>query len=112
MTVTRTLYRDIISEFFLPKLDTIDVNDMWFEQDDVRCHTSRERSQFLHPGRVFSYFGDQNWPLTSCDLTLIDFFLCGSKKGQSSMTTSSQPPMSRRKRLNAALTKFSHIYAK
>ena len=34
------------------------------------------------PGRVLSRFGDQNWPLRSCDLTPLDFFLWGYLKSQ------------------------------
>ncbi|XP_018359883.1 PREDICTED: uncharacterized protein LOC108759083 [Trachymyrmex cornetzi] len=68
----------MITEFFLPKLDDIDVDDMWFQQDGATCHTARETIQLLHetfPGRVLSRFGDQNWPPRSCDLTPLDFFL-------------------------------------
>jgi len=64
-TVTGAQYRDMITQFFVPKLEDIDVTNMWFQQDGATCHTARETIQLLHetfPGRVLSRFGDQNWP--------------------------------------------------
>ena len=40
-TVNGARYRDTITQFFLPKLDDIDVADMWFQQDDAICHTMK-----------------------------------------------------------------------
>ena len=71
-------YRDTITQFFLLKLNDIDVADMWFQQDDATCHTANETIQLPHEtflNRVLSRFGDQNWPPRSCDLTPLDFFL-------------------------------------
>ena len=34
-TVNGARYRDTIIQFFLPKLDDIDVANMWFQQDDA-----------------------------------------------------------------------------
>lgn len=85
VTVTAARYRDMITRFFLPQLDDIDVANMWFQQDGATCHTARETLQLLHetfPGRVLSRFGDQNWPPRSCDLTPLDFFLWGYLKSQ------------------------------
>ena len=33
-TVNDARYRDMITQFFLPKLDDIDMANMWFQQDD------------------------------------------------------------------------------
>ena len=66
----------MITQFFLPKLNDIDVANMWFQQDDATCHTATETMQLLHetfPGRILSHFDDQNWP-SRCDLTPLDFF--------------------------------------
>ena len=41
-TVNSARYRDMITQFFLPKLDDIDVANMCFQQDDVTCHTTNE----------------------------------------------------------------------
>ena len=54
-------YLDMITQFFLPKLDDIDVANMWFQQGSATCHTANETIQLLHeifPGRVLSRFGD------------------------------------------------------
>ena len=62
-TVNGARYRDRITRFFLPKLDDIDVADMWFQQDDATCHTANETIQLPHEtflNRVLSRFGDQN----------------------------------------------------
>ena len=48
-TVNGARYLDMITQFFLPKLDDIDVANMWFERDKT--------IQLLHktfPGRVLS----------------------------------------------------------
>ena len=42
-------------QFFVPKLQDMDVYNMWFQQDSVTCHTAQETIQLLHesfPGRV------------------------------------------------------------
>ena len=66
------------TEFFLPKLGDIYVEDMWFQHDDVTCHTTYKNIQSQHDtfsGRVLSSFGDQICPPKSCDLTPLDLFL-------------------------------------
>ena len=73
----------MITRFFLPRLDDIDVADTWFQQDDATCYTADETIQSPHetfPDRVLSRFGDQNWLPRSCDLTPLDFFLRGCSK--------------------------------
>ncbi|KAG6797063.1 hypothetical protein HZU73_07603 [Apis mellifera caucasica] len=60
-TVNGARYLDMITQFFLPKLDDIDVANMWFQQGNATCHTANETIQLLHeifPGRVLSRFGD------------------------------------------------------
>ena len=84
-TVNGARCSDTITQFFLPKLDDIDVANTWFQQDDATCHTTDETIQLPHetfPGRVLSRFGDQNWPPRSCDLTPLDFFLWGYLKSK------------------------------
>lgn len=46
-TVTGARYRDMITQFFLPKLNGIDVANMWFQQDGATCHTANETIQFM-----------------------------------------------------------------
>ena len=114
-TVNGARYRDMITQFFLPKLDDIGVANMWFQQDNAICHTANKTIQLLHetfPGRVFSHFGDQNWLPRSCDLTSLDFFLWVLLIiSQRSMLTIPQPHVHYKRKLNAASTKFSHNYA-
>ncbi|KAK0166333.1 hypothetical protein PV328_004759 [Microctonus aethiopoides] len=85
ITVDGARYHDMIIHYFIPKLQNINTDDMWFQQDDAICHTARETIQLLHgsfPGRVISRFGDRNWPPRSCDLTPLDFFLWGFLKSK------------------------------
>ena len=84
-TATVNGARNMIIQFFLPKLDDIDVANMWFQQDDVTCHTANETIQLLHetfPSREFSCFGDQDWPPRSCALKPLNFFLWGYLKSK------------------------------
>ena len=41
ITVNRTYYCDMIIQFFVPKLQNIDVDDMWFQQDGVQPDVRR-----------------------------------------------------------------------
>ena len=73
------------TDFFWPKLNDMDVNDMWFQQDDVTCHTADATMHILDgrfEGMVISRRGDVNWPPRSCDLTPLDYFLLGFLKSQ------------------------------
>ncbi|EFN87456.1 hypothetical protein EAI_00394, partial [Harpegnathos saltator] len=47
ITVNGARYRDMIIQFFVPKLQDMDVDDMWFQQDSATCHTARETIQLL-----------------------------------------------------------------
>lgn len=68
----------MIEEFFLPKLEEIDVGDVWFQQDGVTSHIVRTSMNLLRehfPGRLISLWGDFQWPARSPDLAPSDFFL-------------------------------------
>jgi len=48
--------------FFVPKFQDMDMDDMWFQQEDATCHTAQETIQLLNesfPDRVISRFGNQ-----------------------------------------------------
>jgi hypothetical protein len=80
VTVNGVRYHNMIMEFLWPQLDSMDMEDMWFQQDSATCHTARETTELLREkfhGRVNSRNSDQNWPPRSCNLTLCDFFLWG-----------------------------------
>ena len=83
VSVNGLRYRTIINEFLWPELEDMDVDDVYFQQNDATCHTSGETIGLLRekiPGRVISRNDDYNWPPKSCDLTPLDFFLWGYVK--------------------------------
>ena len=85
VTVNGVRYRDMITNFLWEELNGIDLEDIFFQQDDATCHTADETMQLLQTkfhGRVISRRGDVNWPPRSCDLTPLDFSLWGFLKGK------------------------------
>ena len=103
----------MITQFFLPKLDDINVANMWFQQDDATCHTANETIQLLQetfPGRVLSCFDDQNWSSRSCNLTPLDFLIWGYLKSKVYVNIP-QPHVHYQRKLNATSMKFSYNYA-
>ncbi|GFW10934.1 uncharacterized protein TNCV_4459091 [Trichonephila clavipes] len=76
-------YRAMITNFFIPELNNHDVQELWFQQDGVTCHTARATIDYLKDtfgDRLISRFGPVNWPPRSCDLTPLDYFLWGYVK--------------------------------
>jgi len=70
-------YRSIISNLW-PKMDDMDTNNMWFQQDGATCHTPHATMDILHErfeDIVISRGGDVNWPSRSCDLRLLPSYL-------------------------------------
>ncbi|GFT51771.1 transposable element Tc3 transposase [Trichonephila clavipes] len=56
---------------------------LWFQQDNGTCHTARAAIDLLKDtfgDHLISRFGHVNWPPRSCDLTPLDYFLCGYVK--------------------------------
>ncbi|GFW43843.1 putative DD41D transposase [Trichonephila clavipes] len=54
-----------------------------FQKDGATCHTARATIDVLKDtfgDRLISRFGPVNWPPRSCDLTPLDYFLCGYVK--------------------------------
>ena len=85
VTVNAERYRTMLTEFLWPKLDELDVNDVWFQQDGASSHTSRETIALLRSkfdDRTISRNSEVNWPPRSCDLTLLDYFLWGYLKSE------------------------------
>ncbi|KOC70342.1 hypothetical protein WH47_02846 [Habropoda laboriosa] len=75
----------MVTTFFRAKLNSMNVDDIRFQQDSATCHTSKETIALLKEmfnGRVISRGGDINWPPRSCDLTPLDFFLWGFLKSK------------------------------
>ena len=75
-------YWNILTNFFLPIFDDMDVSDMWFWKNGATCHTVTEtlnlfRTKF--PDRIIL---PDNSPPWSCDLTPLGYFLWGYGKNQ------------------------------
>ncbi|GFU70187.1 transposable element Tc3 transposase [Trichonephila clavipes] len=73
----------MITNFFIPKLNNHDVQELWFQQDGTTCHTARATIDLLKDtfgDRLISRFRPVNWPPRSYDLTPLDYFLWGYVK--------------------------------
>lgn len=85
VTVNSDRYVNMLEEFFVPRLDEMDLRDVWFQQDGATAHTARSSMALLRehfPGRLISLRGDLEWPPRSPDLTPCDFFLWGYLKSR------------------------------
>jgi len=85
VTVNGERYRAMITDFFLPHLNDIDVEDYWFQQDGATCHTAHDTIHLLSETfeeRLISRHGPVNWPPRSCDITPVDYFLWGYVKSK------------------------------
>ncbi|GFV41007.1 uncharacterized protein TNCV_2665981 [Trichonephila clavipes] len=83
VTVNGDRYRALITNVFIPELNSHDVQELWFQQDGATCHTARATIDLLKDtfgDRLISRFGSVNWPPRSCDLTPLDYFLWGYVK--------------------------------
>ncbi|GFW97066.1 uncharacterized protein TNCV_2696881 [Trichonephila clavipes] len=83
VTVNGDRYRAMVTNFFIPELNNHDIQELWFQQDGATCHTARATIDLLKDtfgDRLISRFGPVNWPLRSCDLTPLDYFLWGYVK--------------------------------
>ncbi|GFW13140.1 putative DD41D transposase [Trichonephila clavipes] len=83
VTVNGDGHRAMITNFFIPELNDHDVQELWFQQDGITCHTARATIDLLKDAfgdRLISRFGPMNWPPRSCDLTPLDYFLWGYVK--------------------------------
>ena len=83
VTVNGEHYRAMLEDYLWPQLDELDINDMWFQQDGATSHAARVTIDSLKckfGERVISRNSPVEWPLCSCDLTPLDFFLWGHIK--------------------------------
>ena len=75
----------LVGRFLMPEIEARNLHDIWFQQDDATCHTARETMDLLRSrfGEQFiSRFGPVDWPPRSCDITPLDFYLCGYVKSK------------------------------
>nr|ADD24484.1 Transposable element Tc3 transposase [Lepeophtheirus salmonis] len=78
-------YVNMLKEFFLPRIDELDLGDIWFQQDGATTHTSKAAMAVLtehFPERLISIMGDLEWPDSSPDLSPCDFYLWGYLKSR------------------------------
>ncbi|CAH1991124.1 unnamed protein product [Acanthoscelides obtectus] len=83
VTVNYERHHVMIEDYFLPQLEGMDMDDVYFQQDGATCHTTNvniHRLQSSFGDRVISRRGNVPWPPISCDLTPLDFFLWGYLK--------------------------------
>ncbi|XP_073847016.1 uncharacterized protein [Musca autumnalis] len=83
VTVNGDRYRAMITDYFVPELDGMNVDELWFQQDGATCHTAHVTIDLLKETfdeRIISRNGPVNWPPRSCDLTPLDYFLLGYVK--------------------------------
>ena len=76
---------DMLTNFFLPIIDDMDVSDMWFQEDSATCYTATESFNLLRKkfsNKIIPRNSAVNSPPRSCDLTPLDNFLWGYLKGQ------------------------------
>ena len=83
VSVNAERYREMISNFFLPKMQELDLHDMWFQQDGATCHMPHStRNNELMERQVGEHFTSRsrlvNWPPRSCNA--LDCFLWGYVK--------------------------------
>lgn len=70
-------FHDMIIQFFVQKLQNLDINVMWFQVDGAIYRTTRVTIQLLQEsftGRVISRFVDKFRLPSSCDLMSLDIF--------------------------------------
>ncbi|CAH1994639.1 unnamed protein product [Acanthoscelides obtectus] len=72
VTVNSERYRVMIEDYFLPQLEGMDMDNVYFQQDGATCHTTNVNIHRLHVP----------WPPRSCDLTPLDSFLWGYLKSK------------------------------
>ena len=86
VTVNGERQRELISNFFWPKMQELDLHVMWFQQDAATCHTARVTKDLLR-GKFGEHFISRSepviWPPRSCELTP-----CGDMLKLMSMQTS------------------------
>jgi len=105
-------YRTVITELSLPQLDSMDMEDTWFQYDSATCHTARktELLQEKFPGHVISHNGDQKWHRgLAIWHRAISFF--GGLWNLMSMPTNYKQFLSSRWRFDVSMAKLSRNYA-
>ena len=68
----------MMSNFFFPKMQELDLHDLWFQQDGATCHTAHVSMDLLR-GEFGEHFISRsvpvNWPPRSCGSTPLGYLL-------------------------------------
>ena len=83
VTVNGDRYRNILKKFLFTKIEEEDIGNIWFQQDGDTCHTDEAILDVLRPvfeDRIISHRADVVWPTRSCDLTPLEYYLCGCRQ--------------------------------
>ena len=83
VTVNGNLYQAMLNGFFFTKFEEKDIDNIWFQQDGVMCHTAEASLEVLRPvceDRITNRRADVIWPSRSCDLTPLDYYLWATVK--------------------------------
>ena len=83
VTVNGHCYRAMLNEFLFTKIEEKDIGNIWFQQYGAKCHTAEATLDVLHPvfeNRIISRRAAVVWPLWSCDLTPLDYYVWGAVK--------------------------------
>ena len=66
----------MLNEFLFTKIKEEDIGNIWFQQDDARCHTARpDILRTIFEDRIICRRADVVWPPRSFDLTPLDYYL-------------------------------------
>ena len=89
VTVNGNRYRSMITEYFWPQLDGMDLENMCFQQDGASSHTAKSQSIYWKPSleNVLSHEMCVGWPPRSRDLMPLDNS-CGATSSLWCMPTS------------------------
>ena len=49
VTINGDRYRAMLNEFLFTKTEEEDIGNIWFQQDDVKCHTAQATLDVLRP---------------------------------------------------------------
>ena len=73
----------MLHKFLFTKIEEEDIDNIWFQQNGSTCHTADATLEFfrlLFEDRIINRSADVVWPVRSCDLTPLDYYLWGAVK--------------------------------
>ena len=73
----------MLNQFLFPKIEEVDIGNIWFQQDGATCHTAEATLDVLRPvfeDLVINCKADVVWPPRSIDLKPLDYYLWGAFK--------------------------------